>query len=585
MRELIRKITATGLIILLFAVVIKAQTDYSSLKEQFRKEIKKKMRKHKVRGVSIALVESDNMIWAEGFGYADAENKIMTSPETQYKIASITKLFTGISVMQLNERKLLNIDEPVNKFLPEFKIKSRFGPIEEITPRNVMSHTAGIPCDIAKGSRSENPESYLKVMDYLNKEYTIFKPNEVYAYSNAGFSLLGCLVEKVSKTPYPDYVKKNILEPIGMKNTGFDEKDVLNLSKGYNEKGKFDTELAERDMPAGDMISTVNDLSKFISYLLKNKDNQNVLFEESLNEMTKVQFDNCLYWDIQKVGLVWELSGNEKFGTLYGHSGDLFLAHSNLVFSRQHNLGVVILTNSSGGAEIAPLCGNIIKEAIRLKNNWKKTDNKKDFAFEKTSLSEEELSKWTGHYAGPDINAFYEIKTNKNKLMAKVLGIKMDLIPISTNQFVPVGKLTKLLAIKLKSLRIEFIQNKNGTLVLFKDLKENTTTIVGQRFNKSKITDKWKKRTGQYTVVNYNQGDYKAKSVELVDENDILVLKIDDWINALEISSDDLAYVLGTGRNGGYSVAVEYDENRTELLRFSGHLLKRKKRIRINTYK
>ena len=196
---MIRNLAITGLMILILAVVTIAQTDYSSLKEEFRKEIEKKMKKSKVKGASIALVVGDSIVWSEGFGYADAENKIEATPETQYRVGSVTKLFTGIAVMQLNEKSLINIDEPVHKFFPEFNIKSRFGSIDEITHRNVMTHTAGLPCDIMRGFVSTEPESYMKEIEYLNKEYTIYAPNTVHAYSNPGYNLLGCMVEEVSK--------------------------------------------------------------------------------------------------------------------------------------------------------------------------------------------------------------------------------------------------------------------------------------------------------------------------------------------------------------------------------------------------
>jgi len=574
MRELIRKITVTGLIILLITVIIKAQTDYSTLKEQYRKEIQKKMRKHKVKGVSIALVEGDSIIWIEGFGYADVENKIKASAETQYKIASITKLFTGIAVMQLQDRKLLNIDEPVSKFLPEFKIKSRFGPIEEITPRNVLSHTAGIPCDIAKGASSENPEHYSKIIDYLNKEHTIFKPNEVYAYANAGYSLLGCLVEKVSKTPYPDYFKEAIFEPIGMKNSCFREEDEFNMAKPYDGKGKLTIEFPGRDIPAGAMSSTVLDLSKFMSYLLKNNDTNNVLSKESLNEMTKVQFDSCLYWSIQKVGLTWEINETNDYGSFYGHGGDLLSYHSYLMMSMEHKLGAVILTNSFGGTEIAALVKDILKEAIGLKNNHKKAEKKKNLKYQKIQLSNSQLSRWVGNYAGPVAGDVYEVKVKNNKLTTKVQGINLDFIPISKTQFVPIGKLTKLLPIKLKSLRIEFDETDKGTLIYLKNLKDGDVTLVGQRFSKQEITDKWRERVGEYEVVNFNEGDPTDTKIELIIEDNVLILKQDASKKALGIISDDLTYVLGLGRDGGYSVAVEYDEKGDELLRFSGYLLK-----------
>ena len=583
MKKMIRNLAITGLMILILAVVTIAQTDYSSLKEEFRKEIEKKMKKSKVKGASIALVVGDSIVWSEGFGYADAENKIEATPETQYRVGSVTKLFTGIAVMQLNEKSLINIDEPVHKFFPEFNIKSRFGSIDEITHRNVMTHTAGLPCDIMRGFVSTEPESYMKEIEYLNKEYTIYAPNTVHAYSNPGYNLLGCMVEEVSNTPYKDYIKQNIFDVLSMNNSYFNETDATNLAVAYNGKGKLISEIPIREVPAGEIKSTVIDLSKFVSSHLT--DSKNVLSKESQDEMTKTQFDELYEGPFSKIGLTWFIREMDGFDNIYEHGGATLYHRAKVAICPEQNIGIAILTNSSRGGAITSMSTKILKKAIALgtedvdKTEEEKDENKK--SYKKEEISIDELNKLNGAYALP--GAIYEVKTNKNKLTARIQGYRIDMFYVGNNEFLPVLKLMNFIPIKMKTARFIFKDEEGEKIIYQKDVENEGLSIVGQGFEKAEITDKWEQRIGKYKVVNSKPGDHDIfDKMEIVKENDILILKttvIMDGEQVMEmglgILSDDLAYVLGKGRQGGYSVAVEYDEDGNELLRFTGYLLKK----------
>ncbi len=589
MKTMIRNLVTTCLMILILTVVTIAQTDYSSLKDEFRKEIQKKMKQNKVKGASIALVQGDSIIWSEGFGFADVENKIKATSETQYRIGSVTKLFTGTAVMQLNEKNLINIDEPVNKLFPEFNIKSRFGSIDEITPRNVMTHTAGLPCDIMRGFVSENPESHMKEIEYLNKEYTIYKPNEVFAYSNPGFNLLGCMVEDVSNTPYKEYIGNNIFDKWGMDNSYFNETDATNLAVAYNGKGKLIQEIPIREVPAGEIKSTVIDLSKFISSHLPSKESP-ILTTESYNEMRKTQFDKLYEGPFSKIGLTWFIREMEGFDNIYEHGGATLYHRAKVAICPEQNIGIAILTNSSRGGAITSMSTKILKKVIALgaedvnkteeENVVKeKTENKK--SYKKGYISPEDLNKLNGAYALPD--AIYEIRTNKNKLTAKIQGYRMDMFYVGNNEFLPVLKLMNFIPIKMKTARFIFKDEEGEKIIYQKDVESNGLSIVVQRFDKPEITEKWEQRVGKYKIVNNRSGDHNLfDKMEITKENDILILKATVTLDGeqemefgLGIISNDLAYVLGKGRQGGYSVAVEYDDEGNELLRFTGFLLKK----------
>ncbi len=179
------------------------------------------MAKNKVTGLSVALVDDKGLIWAQGFGYADKENNIPATPQTVYRVASISKIFTATAIMQLAEQGRINVDEPLTTYLPEFSIKTRFPGGGRITPRNLMTHHSGLPANFYKGIFSSNPEHFTKVIKEIKDEYLAYPPDYVYSYSNLGVTLLGGVIERVSGKDYASYMDESILGPIGMDNSSF----------------------------------------------------------------------------------------------------------------------------------------------------------------------------------------------------------------------------------------------------------------------------------------------------------------------------------------------------------------------------
>jgi len=152
--------------------VIPERGDYSLMRKEISNLIKKKMKKNDVTGLSIAVVDGQKIVWLDGFGWADKKNKIKATPETVYRVGSITKLFTVMSAMQLAEQGRLDIDQPLQKVLPQFEIKSRFKNADPITLRNIMTHHSGIPANYTRGMWSEEPENFTRLVDLLKDEYS-----------------------------------------------------------------------------------------------------------------------------------------------------------------------------------------------------------------------------------------------------------------------------------------------------------------------------------------------------------------------------------------------------------------------------
>lgn len=166
---------------------------------------------------NVLVAEKGTITYQKSFGYANAESKVGNNPDTRFQLASIGKTFTAVAILQLKEKNKLKLDDPVNKYLPEF-------PFEKVTIRHLLSHTSGLPdlqifdalTDAQPGMVIDNS----KVVEALKKYGKLeFNPGENWRYSNPGYCILAVIVEKVSRLKFMDYLDQNIWYKAGMANT------------------------------------------------------------------------------------------------------------------------------------------------------------------------------------------------------------------------------------------------------------------------------------------------------------------------------------------------------------------------------
>ena len=249
--------------------------------------IKKEMADSSITGLSIALVDDQKLVWSSGFGYADAENKVPATSRTAYRMGSIAKLLTATAAMQLSERRRLDIDLPLSRYLPEFSIRSRFHSAESITPRNIMSHHSGLPANFLRGMVSRNPRYFTTLVNDVRDEYVAYPPNYVFAYSNLGVTLLGAAIERISGQDFNQYLHRVLFAPLGMRDSYFSSQPDL---KGYTD-GKLSEVLPLRDLPSGGLVSSVDDLSRFMRMVFAGgrAGTRQILKPETLAEMFRSQ--------------------------------------------------------------------------------------------------------------------------------------------------------------------------------------------------------------------------------------------------------------------------------------------------------
>ncbi len=227
-----------------------------------------------VPSISAGLSIDGKIIWLETKGYSDIENNVQATNATVYSIASISKTITAVAIMQLVEQNKIKLDDDVKKYIQFPAKKWKF------TIRQLLSHTAGIRDykNPAEFNSKEFFKSTREAVNYLAKDSLVYKPGTKYLYTTLGYNLLAAVIENVSGLSFPDYIKKNILEPADMKSTYPDVQKAIipNRAKGYGRnlyRQIQNTDLADLSVkiPGGGFLSTSEDLLKFSGSLLKGK--------------------------------------------------------------------------------------------------------------------------------------------------------------------------------------------------------------------------------------------------------------------------------------------------------------------------
>jgi len=558
-------------------------TEFNALKEELSLYIQKEMKSNQVVGLSIALVDDQDIIWTEGFGYADKENDIEATPKTIYRVGSVSKLFTSLAVMQLAEKNLIFIDDPINKYLPEFSIKTRFEGMGDITPRNILTHHSGLPSDILNGFFSEDPKPFTSIIDYLNNEYTCSPPNFCFSYSNPGYSLLGCLVERVSDKSFVDYTKKYIFKPMGMKNSSFEftpeMKDLY--SKGYV-KGIEYHEPALRDLPAGMLHTNVLDLANFIKMTFNKgvSNNNQIILAETLKEM-QTQQNNNIPLDLSlKMGLCWFLSDSDEnwdyAGGVAEHGGDTYVYHASLMTLPRQKLGVVVLTNSESGIKIASkIARMILKRTLEVNKGINPPENKEknEDKIHYVKIRKKSLIKYQGDYILGSTPL--KVVARRNKLVSYFSGIKIILRMNNNGAFIPRIKLFGIIPLSKKDQQVKFSEIEGVNSVLLFSNHNKDSLIAGIKVKKAVITDIWKKRLGKYIILNDNSNFKLVNDFEILLSNGCLTLKGKDFAGGtlrmlINPISDNEAIVEGIGRSTGYTLTFNGNK-----IYFSGLKLKK----------
>ena len=248
--------------VLLAATLSFAQADISTKADDYLTAVAKSGR---LSG-SVLIAKDGKVLLRKGYGEANYELDVPNTPATIFRIGSITKIFTALSVLQLDDQKKLSVSDPAVKYIPELPESWK-----SITIHQLLTHTSGIP-DYAVSpayAKIEDPQRVEAALKEFGDKPLLNAPGASFRYSNAGYILLGRIIEKVSGMKYEEYVSRNILVPAGMMHSGYDHYQNLlkNRAHGYIYRGEGLVNSKNQEMEwahsAGALYSTVDDLYLF----------------------------------------------------------------------------------------------------------------------------------------------------------------------------------------------------------------------------------------------------------------------------------------------------------------------------------
>jgi CubicO group peptidase (beta-lactamase class C family) len=320
--------------------------DYQELSKKMSEIISNMMTDNNITGLSIAVEDDQRLVWSKGFGMADKESNISATSETLYPVASVTKVFTATAIMQLAEQSQLDIDHSYVTYVPEFSMNTRFGTIEDITFRNMLTHHSGLPTnflhyDILPSDMQPDSATYLAD---LSEDYQAFPTNIINSYSNMAYALLGIAVAEISNQSYPLYIKQALLEPMNMDSSYVTHKvGDPNTAIGHSQ-GEVVEEYAFRTIGDAGLITNVLDLADFITTLNNDGvvDGTQVISKASIDTMFTVQNANVPLDLGTQIGLAWGITQGifDANHLVVGHTGRVPGFRSILVYSPTAKLGV-----------------------------------------------------------------------------------------------------------------------------------------------------------------------------------------------------------------------------------------------------
>lgn len=318
-------------------------------------------------GLSIALVDGQRIVWARGFGYANAADSTPATAETPYRVASVSKLFTDIGVMQLVERGVVALDSPVTNYLSDFAPLNPFG--RPVTLRQILSHRAGIVREPPVGHYFDPTSPALAAtVQSLNTTSLIYAPGTATKYSNAAIAAAGYVLERTQHAPYAEYMARAVLQPLGMTASSFapDSATVARRARGmmWTVDGRtFDAPTFPLGIgPACELTTTMLDLGRFLSALFAGGQGVNgrVLQARSLDQMWGVQFGGAGAQSGYGLGFaVSQLEGRLRIG----HSGWHYGFGTEVAALPREQLGVAVSTTADAANAVTE---RIADEALRL---------------------------------------------------------------------------------------------------------------------------------------------------------------------------------------------------------------------------
>jgi CubicO group peptidase (beta-lactamase class C family) len=561
--------------------------------------IKEKRQELAAEGVSVSVISKNDLLFLKGYGHADKETQTEVTPFTLFRVGSVSKVFTGIAIMQLVEQGKIDLDAPLENYLPGFGYKTHYPDADPITVRTLMTHQSGLVGDILNGSTSvsELKSDFRDLVNLFNDEYVAYPSGYISSYSNSAVSLLGIVIEEVSGIEFSKYVKNNICWPIGMIATNFSLHDFMRplLADSYNSEGVENPFLYIRDEPAGSLISNSLEMSLFMRMILNGGKllGQRILKESTLEQML-VQQNSDIELDFpQDHGMKWGLSWAlyhptlSSLGKYVGHSGSVNDYYTQMHILPDHGLAVIVETNaqielSTDVADMAML------KALEIFKGIKRSSAQSLPPI--VPLAQNHIQQTVGNYATNHLGLL-TIYANNHRLFAvsSAQGVmEFELKPHADNWFSLYQNNQP--APGYENLRITIKNGKRERFVGVQYYDTNGVIISSPEGSEYEIPDElppeWLDRVGWYSVINGGDSEVSSDpvvSIQVLQPGVLSYAVIADSTTVLDALYEDEAIRRGRGRNINETIQI-VDCNAEECLNHLGFLLKKQPDTTLSTY-
>ena len=422
----IRRFALLLILCLVTTSPLQAQNGVPATLNGFDGFVEKVMKDWHVPGLAVAIVKDGRMVFAKGFGYRDVKKGLNVTPDTLFAIGSNSKSFTTTALAILAGEGKLDWDKSVRDYLPDFRLHDAYA-TANLRPRDLVTHQSGLPRHdlVWYGS----PLSRKEIFDRLRYLEPSRPLHARYQYNNLMFMTAGVLIERISGSTWEDFVRRRILEPIGMKTSNFsviDSQKTPDFSLPYQEENGIVKEIPFRNIdaigPAGSINSSVNEMTRWLLLQLgKGKfEGRQVIPEKNLADVHTPQivaggdlkYDESFY---SSYAMGWAVTSYRGHPTL-SHSGGIDGFTSAMRFLPKDQLAVVVLTNSSSpasgliasnaidrmlGLSEAPWAQRALDDAARAKQMQAKNKTEDEAKRKKDAPPTHPLKDYTGQFEHP----------------------------------------------------------------------------------------------------------------------------------------------------------------------------------------
>ena len=534
--------------------------------------IPKQMKARGFTGLGIAVSDSSGTVWSAGFGIADKGSGRKFDGATISNIGSVSKIFTATAIMRLAQEGKIDLDAPVSTYLPDFSPKAGAYDPSGVTVRGLLTHHSGLQSDYFRGfttlmtAPAGYPRPYADNARLASDTTLCSAPGEVMSYSNLGYSLLGLIVEAASGKDFPSYVRDAIFEPLGMTSSSLLIEDRFRDRYATNPSGGKNTGIPYiRDMPAGSVNASVEDMGRFMtavlaqsqgaSSLVLDQPHQAAMWQRQ-NQGAALDFDFSIglcYWIMDRLP---ELPGE----TVVGHGGDLFNYHALLLFDPARSLGVFVMVNSANGLgsfSIADVGAEAIRDFAAAAGQTPVAEPQP--AAKPAPLPQGLAARLAGNYASP--NGLLRIQAKGDSLSVYAFGSQLEGYYRDDGA---IGLRAKILGFELPVPILKEIyltpEDLNGETVLAMR-SAGVLFGVGRKVASASVPSVWTSRFGTWVPVEKEPYPFVDALTLSVDKDSGLLLatlRVEGQSQAYPVRavSDDRLLLLGSGRNLGSTIEL-----------------------------